>query len=215
LANTIGLGTDVFVAASLSESGMDTLKPNRVGPDEGTPPNSSRITPTVYLVAAAIAACTLSVHISSYWRSVSLQLCDVTVTDDEGLLSINVPLVRLAAKVSPSSEFVIYDRTPVFWNYAGAAGKTPLRAWMSMLNAVRCTGGMFLDFGYWKGAWQSTSRPGPFIVIIVPIWFGGLVGFGLYLAFYLRLIRFRLRTLLAAMTLAAGLLWLLMLLGEH
>jgi hypothetical protein len=172
------------------------------------------IPPNVYLIVAAIALCTLLIHVSSYGRSVSIQFCDVTVTDDEGLLSLNVPLVRLAAKASPRSEFLVYDRSPVFWSYGGVAGKTPLRSWMSRLNTVGCTGGMILDFGFWKGAWQSDSRPGPFVVLFVPIWFGGLVVFGIYLAFYYRLVRFRLRTLLVAMTLVAGLLWLLMLRQE-
>ena len=70
-------------------------------------------------------------------------------------------------------------------------------------------GFLFADFGYWKGGWQSASRPGPFVVVFVPVWLIGCLMFGICLAFTFRWVRFRLLTLLAAMTLIAGLLWLL------
>lgn len=174
----------------------------------------ARVPPAVYLAAVAVTLCTAMLYASSYWRSISIEMCDVTVTDDEGLFSVNVPLTRLASATSPRSEFVIYEHGPIVWS-SGLAGRTPLRSWMSNLEARGPTSGMFLDFGFWKGGWQSDSRPGPFIVLFVPIWFVGLVVFGFYLAFYFRLIHFRLRTMLIAMTVVAGLLWLLMLRQVH
>ncbi len=102
---------------------------------------------------------------------------------------------------------MIYKRDPITWT-AGLAGKTPLRSWMSRLNVARVKGAMFFDFGYWKGAWQSQSRPGPFVVAFVPVWLIGLMMFGIFLAFDFGFVRFRLRTILIAMTLAAGLLYL-------
>ena len=170
-----------------------------------------RIPPAVY-VAAAIAVATAAFHIHSYWWSESLTLCDVTLMTDEGLISLNVPLVRLAAKETPRSRFVIYERDATIWK-AEDAGHTPLRSWMALLDrgSVRAEGGMFADFGYWKGGWQSDARPGPFVVMFAPVWFAGVAAFAGYLAFSFRIVRFRLHTLLILMTLTAGAAYLLML----
>lgn len=135
-------------------------------------------------------------------------LCDVTLTVDEGLVSLNLPLVRIAAKQRPRSEFLIYKRDKLAWS-AGEGGKTRLRSWMSSLDQVRCDGAMFADFGYWKGAWQSDSRPGPFVVVFAPVWFAGLLAFGAFALLALGWIRFRLRSLLIATTVFAWLLYLL------
>ena len=133
-----------------------------------------RIPRSVYGVAILIGLCTALAYASSYWRSVQFNSA-TSPSPMMKALSVSLPLVRLAAKASPQSGFLTYDRGPVFWNYDGVAGKTPLRSWMSRLNTVGCTGGMFLDFGFWTGDWQSNSRPGPFVVLFVPIWFVGLV----------------------------------------
>lgn len=55
---------------------------------------------------------------------------------------------------------------------------------------------MFADFGYWKGEWQSGSRPGPFIFLFVPAWFVALAVVGASVAIYFRIVRFGIRTLL-------------------
>jgi hypothetical protein len=163
---------------------------------------------SICIAAALIAASTILLHIHSYWWSESLTLCDVTVRTDEGLVSLLLPLTRIAANESPTSGFLLYKRGPKVWT-AGLAGHTPLRNWMTSLDSAGAHGGMFADFGFWKGAWQSDSRPGPFIVLFIPVWFVGTTLFGIYLAFHFQLIRFRLRTLLIATTLAAFALFLL------
>ena len=164
--------------------------------------------PIIYIVAMAVGACTVLLHIQSYWWSESVTLCDVCWTADEGLVSLQLPLTRIAAKEIPTSEFLIYERGPMIWT-SGLAGKTPLRRVMAMLDIIRADGAMFADFGFWKGSWQSNSRPGPFVVLFVPVWLGGVAVFCGYLAFHCRIIRFRVSSLLVAMTLIAGLLRLL------
>jgi hypothetical protein len=164
-------------------------------------------TPIVCVVAIAVTVCTILFHLHTYWWSESATACDITVATDEGLVSLQVPLCRLAAKEMPTLNCLIYERGPTTWT-CGRAGKCPLRTWMSQLKKVGCDGAMFADFGYWKGSWQSNSRPGPFLRVFVPVWFVGVVVFGGFLAFYFRIIRFRLRSILIAMTLTAGLMFL-------
>lgn len=95
------------------------------------------------------------------------------------------------------------------WESDDGGGKATLRNWMSMLDRVRCEGGMVAGFGYWKGAWQSDSRPGPFIVMFVPVWLGVAVALmGVALACWFR-VRFRLATLMMGTTFVGVMLWLL------
>lgn len=171
---------------------------------------SRRVPGAVWAAAALIAAGTAAFHLYSYWRCVSLQACDVTLRSEEGLVSLNVPLVRLAAKERPRSSFLVYRRDGKAWK-SGDAGHARLRMWMASLEQVRCDGAMAADFGYWKGAWQSKARPGPFVVMFVPVWFVGAMALAGFLAVYFRFVRFRLHTLLLAMTLTAGATYLLML----
>lgn len=180
-------------------------------PDAFLPSAARRIPPAVYVAAALIAIGTAAFHVHSYWWSESLTLCDVMLRAEEGLVSLNVPLVRLAAKETPCSGFSICERSANGWKSGGEAGHARLRYWMASLDQVRCEGVMFADFGYWKGAWQSDARPGPFVVMFVPVWFVGLAALVGFPAVYFRVIRFRLHTLLIAMTLTAGVAYLLML----
>ena len=76
---------------------------------------------TVYIVAPIFALCGLVLHIRSYSRSDSLTLCDVCLTADEGLVSLQVPLTRLAANETPAFEAVIYERSQNVWT-SGRAG---------------------------------------------------------------------------------------------
>jgi len=160
----------------------------------------------VYLAAAIIAVCTVAVHALSYSWSPMLALFDVEATFDEGLASLLVPFVRIPEKATPVSTFVVYERRRNGWS-AGVAGKTPLRHWMNTFPGRHSA--MFAGFGYWVGDWQSKSRPGPFIVVFVPIWFLGVATFAAFLAVYFRWIRFGLRALFVLMTLSAVLLFVL------
>ncbi len=161
--------------------------------------------PVVYSAAIIVAVCTVLFQIYSYSWSPSASLCDVELTADEGLVSVTVPLTRIAAAETPASRFVVFERGPNVWT-AGRGGKTPLRYWMNTFG--RRDGTIFADFGYWKGAWLSNSRPGPFLVVFVPVWFMGVATLGIFLAFYFRLVRFRLRSLFVVTVLVAALLFL-------
>src|SRR5689334_13544742 len=88
---------------------------------------------SLYLIAAAIGVMAVIVHLGSYWFSPSLTFFDVTLTCDEGLVSANVPLTRLTPEAKPRFAGLVYKRGELTWT-AGAAGKTPLRSWMGMLD---------------------------------------------------------------------------------
>lgn len=160
----------------------------------------------IYIVATVVAITTLLFHLHSYWWSESITLCDVTLTVDEGLVSLNVPLVRLAAKRQPVWDITLYKRGPIVWETDGVAARTPLRTWMAFKNEPSPRA-MFADFGFWKGDWQTESRPGPFVVVFIPVWFVGLAVFGAFLLFRSGYVRFRLRSILIAMALFAVLLF--------
>src|SRR5262245_53751745 len=140
-----------------------TMRGMSMPPESANAPIASRThaggtrTP-VYVAATIIAVCTMLLHICSYRWSPSLTVFDVCVTCDEGLMCLDLPLTRLTATGEPTSNLRLYKRDRMVWT-AGAGGKTPLRAWMAMLDTVRAEGAMLADFGYWKGAWKSAARP--------------------------------------------------------
>lgn len=169
---------------------------------------SRRNTHTAWIVAVMFVAGTAAFHAHTYWWSESLQIADVTLQTDEGLVSLNLPLTRIAANETPAWGFTLYSRAPKIW-MAGNARQAPLRSWMVHLGQTDEDWGVFADFGYWMGSWQSKSRPGPFIILFVPVWFLGLALFGGYLAVHFQIVRFRLRTLFIVMTLTACALFLL------
>ncbi|HEY2827297.1 MAG TPA: hypothetical protein VGJ04_06820 [Pirellulales bacterium] len=162
----------------------------------------------VYIAGLCVALATLLVHVASYSWGPSLTLCDLRVDLDEGLVAVELPLTLLAPKGSLTTKFVLYKRTAQSWAVwpSGADGHCPYRNWMY---TYRLGDFMFLDFGYWRGGWQSDSRPGPFLFIFLPVWFVGLSLFGLFLAIRYRLLRFTLRTLLIGIALWSLILWLL------
>ena len=156
----------------------------------------------VFLIVAAVLT------IRSYSYSDTLTFMDVTLTADEGLLSINVPLVPLAPDKDTAIGWITYKRDSINWK-AGLGGKSTLRNWMATLDSIGCEGTMFLDFGYWLGGWQSDSRPGAFIVLFAPVWFSILIfGFGV-VSLSLGWIKINLKMMFAGTALVAGLIWLL------
>lgn len=160
-------------------------------------------------LCAAILACSVLATTRSYMRSDSLTLLDATICTDEGLLSLQIPLVRRAPSEQSTTQWTIYSRGKNIWDDNEGGGKATLRSWMSMADQVGCEGGMVGGFGYWKGAWQSNSRPGPFLVMFTPIWAVVSVAFTLVATFYLRRVQFRLATILLLMTGVSVVLWLL------
>ena len=146
-------------------------------------------------------------------RSDSLTFLDATLCTDEGLLSLQIPLVRRAPSEQPSTQWMTYKRGKNMWDASDGGGKATLRNWMSMLDQVRCEGGMVGGFGYWKGAWQSKSRPGPFLVLFTPIWAAIAVTFTLVATLCWRRMQFRLVTMLFGTACVSVVLWLLTLLA--
>ncbi len=134
---------------------------------------------------------------------------DATICTDEGLLSLQFPLVRRAPSEQPSTGWMTYQRGENMWEASDGGGKATLRNWMSMLDQTRCEGGMVGGFGYWKGGWQSDSRPGPFLVVFTPIRAAIATTFTLVAIVFWRRITFRLATMLIATACVSAVLWLL------
>jgi len=162
----------------------------------------------VYVAAAIIAIGAILVHVGSYWWSPSVTLWDVCLTCDEGIVSLEPPLTRLTATGKPTSDFIVYKRDQSMWT-AGAGGKTTIRTVMANRKSWGFEGQMFADFGYYKGAFHCDARPGPFIVVFVPVWLVAIMTFGVFLAIYYRVLRFRLRSLFVLTALCAVVFWLL------
>lgn len=180
--------------------------------NNATAPSSNRNRPSFRHIAfllVAIVVCSLLASWRTYRHSDSLTFLDATVCTDEGLLSLQIPLVRLAPAEEPSTRWITYKRGTNMWETDDGGGKTTLRNWMSMLDTVRCEGGMVAGFGFWKGAWQSDSRPGPFIVMFVPVWVGTTAALIAVAFACLFRVQFRLGALLMATTLVGAMLWLL------
>jgi hypothetical protein len=172
------------------------------------PANRRKRLLTALSLAAVFVAGTVIFTIRSYWRSDSLTIADATICTDEGLFSLQIPLVRLAREEQATTTWVTYTRGANMWQY-GDGGKAKLRKWISMKDQVRIEAEMVADFGYWKGSWQSNSRPGPFIVMFVPIWAAMAAIVLLAAAFVMRRMKFRISSLLVATSVVGGLLWLL------
>jgi hypothetical protein len=163
---------------------------------------------TIYIVAAAIAVVTTAVHTGSYWFSPSLTLLDVSVTLDEGLFNLGLPLVRLTSSGSSYNEAMIYTRGPNRWEIGSDGdGKSTLRQCIKYV--PRRGGKTFLDFGYRIGDWRSSSRPGPWIDLFMPVPALGAIAFGMYLFARSRFCRFGIRTMFAIVTICAAMIWLL------
>ena len=161
------------------------------------------------MLCITIAVCSVLATGRSYTRSDSLTFIDATVCTDEGLLSLQIPLVRLALHEAPSTEWMTYKRGKNTWESEDGGGKATLRNWMSMLDTARCEGGMVAGFGYWKGGWQSSSRPGSFIVMFLPIWVAIATALTFVATIYWLRVRFTLATMLLGTTFVGGMLWLL------
>ncbi len=120
-------------------------------------------------VVAVVCAAAATLH--SYYRSISLTFCDATLSTDEGAVTLQVPLVRLAANQKFSTDAVVYRRGQIAWEASGGAMKCTLDNWMAQRDQEWFRGWSMADFGYWRGDWQNDGRPGPFVVLFVPIWF--------------------------------------------
>ena len=167
------------------------------------------------VVCVATIFCAYVVTNRSYQYSDSLTFLDATICTDEGLISLQIPLILRSKSHQPLAQWMTYARGPNSWDAPDGGGKATLRHWMSILDQTRCEGGMFSGIGYWKGSWQSDSRPGPFLVVFVPIWIA-IVAIAPFLTIlWMRRLRFRLLTMLLATLCAALLLALLTLRADQ
>ena len=152
----------------------------------------------------------------SYERSDALTVADVTLRTDEGLISLQIPYVRLARTGKATVEWTIYTRKRGVgvWE-SGNSVRSTLRRWMSdFCDTDQPSAGMIGEFGYWTGSWWSDSRPGPFIVVFAPIWAATMAVTVLAALFIVQRFRFKLRSILVMTALAGVLLWILTLRAE-
>lgn len=124
---------------------------------------------TTILASATVIFAAITIA-SSYYFSISLSFCGATITTDEGACSLQIPLVRLAANHKLSTDATIYQRSSTGWE-SPISEKCTLDNWMAQSNEEWFVGHAVADFGYWYGSWQDDARPGPFLVMFVPIWF--------------------------------------------
>lgn len=170
------------------------------------------------LVVAGVAASTL-LAVRSYSYSDHLTYNDVELATDEGLLSVMVPLVRLAIGHEAKNDWKTYTLVKVNgWKTerwaAGRRTKFRVREYVAMLGQrgddETIRSGMFLGFGYVlaDAAWTSNSRPGSLLWIIAPIWAVGAVSIAaIGVPIYFRA-RFGIRSLML-LTLVAAVILLL------
>ena len=180
---------------------MTRLNPN-------TKTEARRLLFVAFVSGLVFLVCSTVLTVRSYSRSDSLTFADATICTDEGLISFQIPLVRLARTEQATTRWMSYARGDKMWE-AGNGGKATLRNWMSILDETGCDGGMFAGSGYWKGDWQSDSRPGPFIVTFVPIWTAVAATLAFVAVFLGRRVKFQVRSILVCTVLVGGLLWLL------
>jgi hypothetical protein len=149
------------------------------------------------------------VTLHSYRHSISLTFCDATLATDEGAVSLQIPLVRLAANQKFVTKAIVYRRGKTAWQAPNGAMKCTLDNWMAQANQPWFHGWSMADFGYWRGDWQDDARPGRFVVMFVPIWFVFGVAFLAYAFVRRNWLRWSIRSMLALTALVGICLWLL------
>ena len=163
----------------------------------------------VYIVTALIAVGTAAFYAHTYWWSESLTLRDVNLTTDEGLISLTLPLTRLAANEKPSRGFYSTIETlRQVWT-AGKAGRAPLRYWMAHLDKFRADGRSLRTLAL-EGQLAISVSARTFMLADRAAWLVGLAIFGVYMVCRYRACTVQTTTLFIAMTLTAGAIYLLM-----
>jgi hypothetical protein len=158
-------------------------------------------------VVAITCAAIATLH--SYHRSISLTFCDATLSTDEGAVSLQIPLVKLAANQKFVTSAIVFRRTQMGWEASGGLMKCTLGNWMAQHDEQWFRGWSIADFGYWCGDWQNESRPGPFIVTFVPIWFVFCVAFVAFAVVRRNWLRWSIRSMLILTSVVGVCLWLL------
>ena len=182
-------------------------------------------------VAMTMVGLAIGFYLRTFSKSEEITLFDVSLFADEGLISFNIPLTRLAPNGISISRVRIFERSKQSWTsgttYPGTTIRRPLRKSIEVrqarppvispsgnsssgvVPAIKTRRDFFVlaDIGYIYGDWKSEDRPGLWITLFVPVWFVGLLCYVLYLLFNFRLFRFRIRTLLSLMVIAALFTW--------
>ena len=167
--------------------------------------------PARRLVMGGVAAiaCAAMATLYSYHRSISLTFCDATLSTDEGAVSVQIPLVKLAANQRFVTNATVFHRTQMGWEASDGLMKCTLDKWMAQHDENWFRGWSIADFGYWRGDWQNESRPGPFVVIFVPIWFVFLVAFLTFAVVRKNWLRWSIRSMLVLTSVVGVCMWLL------
>jgi len=142
----------------------------------------NRVLLRVLVPVLAWASVSYLLTVQSYSHSETLTYSDVTLTVDEGLVSLLIPLTRLADGHNATSDFQIYSlHKENGWatdRWVTVDGSTRFRT-REYLDIIRKSGqhetyriGTRYGFGYvlidQRGT--SSSRPGFLLWLIVPIW---------------------------------------------
>jgi len=157
-----------------------------------------------------------AVSLSSHSRSCCLELFDASLATDEGLLWVCLPLTRMTPDARPSTGMTLFVRDPspiseyrFVWT-SGIRHRVPVRDLIPFerMHGRNCL--LIGGFGYHVEDRMYDGRPGPAVMLIVPIWFP------LFIVFcFLAVVRWRtfsLRFLMLATALSAVTVWLLKLL---
>lgn len=155
------------------------------------------------LVLAALAMTAIATIASRSW-SISITFCDATLATDEGVVTVQIPLVKLAADQPLRNDIKVYHRGTNVWEHTSGARKSTHRNWMSLSDQDWFIGGSIAGFGYWRGDWQNDSRPGRFIVVFAPIWSIAVALFATVVLVHRYRVKWSLRLMLV-MTVIAGL----------
>lgn len=138
------------------------------------------------LVAVGVVASTM-LTVRSYSFSDHLTYSDVELSMDEGLLSVMLPMARLAPGHEAQNVWKTYTLAKHNgWKTekwaAGPGTKFKVREYFAMFGQrgddETMSSGMLFGFGYVlvDATWTSASRPGSLLWITVPIWAVAAVG---------------------------------------
>jgi hypothetical protein len=172
-------------------------------------PHQSNPTRRLIIGGVIAIACAIVVTWHSYHRSISVTFCDATLSTDEGAISLLIPLVKLAANQNFDTNVTVFRRGQIMWEGPNGLAKCTLDNWMAQYDQKWFRGWSLADFGYWLGGWQNDARPGPFIVIFVPIWFICALAFLTFAVMPRNWLRWSIRSMLVLTSLVAVCLWLL------
>ena len=171
--------------------------------------NKHRPTRGLVIGGVVATACAAIAIWQSYHWCVSLTFCDATVCTDEGAVSLQVPLVRLAVNQKFETKATVYHRAQNRWEASNGRMKSTLDNWMAQSNEKWFHGWSLADFGYWHGDWQNEGRPGPFVVVFLPIWFAFGVAFLALAVGRRNWSRWSIRSMLILISVVGVCLWLL------